>query len=211
MMHSTVPKSWKGWKDVGSDCNWEDYGGKWMKQAPDGTYFFLVFTNMEDACGAECLEGPDPVRYICEVRQVAPAELGEEEITDCLRSCGWEIDTEEMTEEEYQEYIACCAADYGTYAPLHTEASLTHPERVRAAAKREAESLMGDADELESRLSRTVNALGSTAADFRSGDCLAGLGRYCEEIDKTGSAPDPKKNLMLKLYGVVVPGASNGE
>jgi hypothetical protein len=211
MSNSTVPKSWKGWQDVGSDGNWEDYHGKWMKRAPDGTYFFLIFTNMEDACGPECLEGPDPVRYICEVRQVSIKELGTKQISDCMSYISIdEDDLSHMSKEEADHMIACAAVEYGIYAPLHSESGMTHPSRVRAAAKRAAEELMADCEMLESRLSHVVNAIGSTARDFRSGDVMAGLGRYCEQVDRTGEAPDPKKNLMLKLHGIKVPEEANG-
>ena len=45
----------KRWTDIGSDCNWADYGGKWARKAKDGAYYILDFTNMYDACGeGEC-------------------------------------------------------------------------------------------------------------------------------------------------------------
>jgi hypothetical protein len=211
MTNSTVPRSWKGWRDVGSDVNWEDYGGKWMKQAPDGTYFFLIFTNMEDACGRDALEGPDPMRYLCEVRQVALREMDSKQISDCMSYVGMdEDDLSHMTEEETEVAIACAAVDYGVYAPLHSESALTYPERVRAAARRVAEELIADDAALEDRLAQPVNRIGSTAADFRKGDVMAGLGRYCAEVDRTGRAPDATKNLMLKLHGVLVSEESDG-
>ena len=203
MSYSTVPKYWKGWRDVGSDCNWEDYHGLWGRRAPDGTYFFLTFTNMEDACGRDALEGDNPMRYHCDVRQVAPKELDAETVAGIMSSFGWdEEDMTEMTTEEVEWRLATDAAEYGVYAPLHQEGGMSYPARIRAACYREAENLMTDVVRLDDRLNRPVNRIGSTARDLRGGDIMAGLTRYQEAVAAGGEDGDPVKELMCKLHGV---------
>lgn len=200
--YSTVPKSWKGWIDLGSDVNWEDYSGLWGKKAPDGTWFVLVFTNMEDACGDDALHGPEPMRYHCEVRQICPKELSPKQQSDILTYIGMdEEDLLEMTPEMAEQVMVEAASSYGIYAPLCSDHSMARPTWLRAAMKREAEAYMGEPDLLEAALDQPVNRIGSTARDFRAGNIDAGLKRYAAEVQATGEAPDESKNLMLKIQG----------
>lgn len=203
MRYSTVPKYWKGWLDVGSDGNWEDHYGLWGRQAPDGTHFFIRFINMEDACGRNALEGPNPMRYHCEVLQVALRELDAKTISSIVKCCG--LDTDELAKlpsEETELRLATAACEYGCHAPLYEESGMAHPARIRAACYREAESLMSDVVRLDASLNRPVNRLGSTARDFRGGDAMAGLARYQEAVAAGGENGDPVKDLMLKLHGM---------
>jgi hypothetical protein len=202
MNYSTVPKSWKGWVDLGSDMNWEDYHGLWGKKAPDGSWFLLVFTNMEDACGDDALHGPEPMRYLCEVRQVCPKELSTKQQSDILSCIGMDVDDlREMSREQAEMTMVEGASTYGIYAPLCSDHSMARPTWLRSRMRKEAEAYMREPDLLEAALDMPVNQIGSTARDFRAGDIDAGLRRYASDVQATGRAPDERKNLMLKLHG----------
>lgn len=198
----TTPKCWqaKGWRDIRSDMNWEDYGGLWGKRAAEGVWFFVQFENMrEHMSEREMNEGGYPPFY-AQVKQVDLKEVPLKELESAMKSCGPD-DIEEYDEDVHELIHAEACQSYGVYAPLG-EHQGCNPVHVRAAAFRSAEEYMVDDESLESALDRPVNAIGSTARDFRGGNVLAGLERYAAGIAGTGEAPDATKNLMLKLHGV---------
>lgn len=202
MSHETTPKKWqaKGWSDVGSDCNWEDYGGLWGKRAGDGVWFFVRFDNMLEHMGAEEMQASGTEPLCAQVKQVDLNEVPLKELKSAMESCG--PDDIEAIDEEYHELIhAEACQSYGCSAPLD-EFFGTNPVHVRAEAFRAAEYYMQDDLALEDALDKPVNKLGSTARDFRGGNCLAGLERYAAQVQATGAADDATKNLMLKLHGV---------
>ena len=201
-MSSTVPKCWakKGWIDVGSDVSWEDYGGHWGKRAAEGVWFFVKFENMAEHMSESEMKEGGYALYYAQVKQVDLREVPVSEVEAAMKSCGPD-DLSRYDEAEHEMIHATCCADYGTYAPLD-EFQGPRALQVRADAFRCAESYMADADSLDSALDRPVNKIGSTARDFRGGNCLAGLERYTAQIAGSGSAPDATKNLMLKMYGV---------
>ena len=201
---STLPKCWekKGWLDVGSDVSWEDYGGQWGKRASEGVWFFVKFENMlEYMSEGELKQGGHDV-YYAQVKQVDLREVPVSEVESAMKSCGPD-DLERYEVEIHEAIHATACADYGIYAPLD-QFEGKRAAVVRAEAFRAAEEYMVDADSLESALDKPVNKIGSTARDFRMGDCLAGLKRYTDSIAGSGDAPDATKNLMLKMYGVDV-------
>src|SRR5580698_5212639 len=74
----------KGWIDLGSDVNWEDYHGLWGRKARDGSWYVLRFTNLVDAAGKEFEDLP----YECDVKRIDLSELTEAQIKRALDSCG---------------------------------------------------------------------------------------------------------------------------
>lgn len=187
---STMPKAWKGWVDLCSDVNWADYHGMWGKKGPDGAWYVLRFTNMEDACGEREAKEMG-IRYECSVLRVDLRTVPIEKQQTVLESF---VQTDWNAEAREQAIVYGLVAD-GCAAPLTEESAWSHPERVRAAAWRAAEILMNDYDSRERLLDRPVNAIGTTAREFGTGDIMAGLRRYA---DGNGEG-DSKKDLMLRL------------
>ena len=153
----------KGWTDIGSDINWQDYGGRWAKRLRPGAYLVLRFENMEECCGAD--HNPDEL-YIAEVLCVDLREVTESgALTSALRSCGVKLDARPIGEDDeirlVQEHsgdvavaldptnpepFELCLVDacvgYGAYAPLHTESGPNQPINVRGRARAFAEELI---------------------------------------------------------------------
>lgn len=199
----------KGWTELCSDVNWEDYHGMWARRAPDGSWYVIRWTNMEDACGDDA-----PYKYDCEVKRVDLDELPASEIRSALRSCGWELEVTVPGEPDKERQCAVvnehdgdvvaddpkviplvlveCCVQYGLGAPLESFTGSKYAKRIRAEARRYAEQCMRDDALLQERLTRPVNAIGSTAAEYGRGDVNAALQR---------GPFDATKNLMRKLSG----------
>lgn len=58
----------KNWIELCSDANWEDYHGMWCRQAADGSWWVLRWTNMYDAMGERDCKGDGIPQYECQVR-----------------------------------------------------------------------------------------------------------------------------------------------
>ena len=86
---------------------------------------------------------------------------------------------------------------YGFGAAMQEFTSRTYAGRLRADARRYAESLMADEALVQSQPDEPVNKIGSTARDFGRGDSLAGLKRY----QKGQGDQSDTSDLMLKMYG----------
>ena len=169
----------KNWTELGGDVNWEDYGGKWCRKDPrvEGRYYVLDFINMDEACGRDN-EGADT--YLCEVKIVNLAEISAESLKSAYDCCGLDVD-----DPEYQDDMVKveCLVGYGCAAPVHTEGGNSYPMRVRAAARRYAESLMADGALAEAHLDLPVNAIGSTAREYGRGDLDSAMDRNRERLD----------------------------
>lgn len=191
---------WYGWQDLGSDSCWEDHGGRWGYKDPNASaaWYVIRFDNMQECCGSDA-DGMDT--YHADLLRIDLTAVSLAEVKSALDCVGLDLDD---LEPQYHE-IALVEAllSYGVYAPLAEHTDPSYPRRVRAAARRDAEDLMSDAEACEMRMDRQVNALGSTARDFQSGDALAGLRRYVESGD-VGVNPDPKMDLMLRIMGGIL-------
>lgn len=177
--------------------NWEDYGGKWAKADPtySGRYYVIDFTNMEDTCGRDAT-----YKFHCSVRQVDLTQIPKSELVSALESCGYdfyELAREGYTNRHIQWQMVDACHGHGLGAPMQEFTSNTYAGRLRADARRYAESLMADEALVQSQLDKPVNRIGSTARDFGRGDALAGLERYASGEGE----PDPTNDLMLRLYG----------
>lgn len=198
-----------GWRDLGSDVSWDDYGGKWGKLAADGSVFVIDFTNMYDACGEEECKGDGQAQYVCEVKRVNLPELSAEQIATALKSCGMYLEYEgaprvfsdqgdkiaDQREDPatFRYVLAEACVSHGFYEPLDSFSGDVRASNVRANARRSAEALIRDAKALEIKRARPVNKLGSTAAEYGVGDLDSALDR---------GPFDTGKNLMRKLRGL---------
>jgi hypothetical protein len=193
----------KGWTELCSDVNWIDYHGMWTRKARDGSWYVISWTNLLDAGGIEFADTP----YGCEVKRVDLASLPQREIKSALDSYGWKLGAHETSpaiidphsgdivaqgERVNLALVECCVR-YGLGEPLESYQGAKYPARIRAEARRFAESCMKDAALLDARLDRTVNAIGSTAREYGRGDIDAALHR---------GPFDASKNLMRKLHGL---------
>jgi hypothetical protein len=194
--NSTLPKSWEaeGWIDLGSDVNWSDYHGMWGRKAPHepNAWYILRFTNMIDAAGERAAVDMK-IRYECSVFRVDLGALPEAKKQAVLESFSFRESWDEAAEEAA---IVYGLVGDGCASPLHDEQSWNYPDRVRAAAKREADAIMNDYDKRERLLDKPFNAIGTTAREVGQDDLLAGLRRHAQN---PGAEPDPKKDLMLRL------------
>ena len=199
----------KNWIDLCSDVNWEDYYGMWGRKAKDGSWYILRWNNLIDAMG----EREAPCKYQCDVLRVFLPDIASRHFISALESYSYKLiswssdDNGEYTfvvREDHEDKkwnearMIECLVQYGTSSPLESFDGDHYPLRIRAQARRAAESYMKDSDALDKALDRPVNKLGSTARDFGRGDSLAGLRRY-ENNGEHGT--DPEKDLMLKLWG----------
>jgi hypothetical protein len=188
------------WIDVGSDADWATHGGKWARRDPSHTlrFFFLEFTDMAEACGSD--HNPDE-RFVCEVSLVDLSIIPPDKIADAIRSCGPDADWLDSLEPG-RRLLALAAAicDYGIKAPLHTAVGRSHPERVRAAARRAADLLMRNASALGNALDSVVNGIGSTARDFMVGDIDAGLRRAAEEVVSGERQLTAQERILMGIW-----------
>ncbi len=165
------------------DVNWNDYGGKWFRHTTGKQYQVIEFTNMNEACERDN-DGHDP--YVVELSLVDLDVISTEQQKSALRSCGPGDDTE-ITEP----WIALLCYEYGCRAPLESWSGGNAHKMLRAA-RALAHLLAKDSRELAERMDRPVNAIGSTAAEYMTGDMLSGILRGVAE-------GDPKAELMLKI------------
>lgn len=197
--YSTLPKSWKDWIDIGSDVNWEDYGGLWAKRSPEhsyGVWYILQFMNMIDACGEKEAEEIGYV-YKCEVSMVNLTVVDGKTLVDAASEF---LDYPDMDARSKELALVYSLASGGTRAILHTETGKTNPSKVRRLAYLEAERLMRDDSRREEKLDQPYNAIGTTNREVMGGDILAGLRRSAEDV-MLGKSVDPKASLMLRMYG----------
>jgi len=84
---------------------------------------------------------------------------------------------------------------------MGSEAGESYPERVRAAARRAADEMMEDKCATSAALSRRVNKLGATAADFGRGDPLAALRGKADAVLRGEEVSlDPAERIILQMY-----------
>ena len=210
------PKGLRGWTELCSDYSWEDYHGMWARKCKaTGAWYVLKWTNLYDAMGErDCLRDGIP-QYECEVKHLDLSAIPESEKTSALRSCGYRFNVETgAIEDEHNGSVVApaehadlalveCLVQYGLGAPLECFTGNVRPSNVRANARRFAEDLMRDAtrEKLRSRLSRPVNALGSTAFEYGIGDFKSAMERAAQPSVRVMRQSD-----MLKCaFAIMVP------
>ena len=176
------------WTTMIGDVCWEDHGGSWGHKLRDGVWLVLRFENKSDW-------GDGAKGYYCDVLQVDLNTLPEDELKSALQCCGFEFDQEgnvlnehdgetisERGSEHYEIVLVECCMSYGCYAPLDSTEGDSYPLRVRAEARRIADSYFEDQYALNERLNRPVNAIGSTALEFGRGDIQSAMDRAREPV-----------------------------
>jgi hypothetical protein len=186
----------RNWIELCSDVNWVDYHGMWARKAKDGSWYVLRWTNLVDAGGEEFADTP----YECDVKRI---DLSDVDPSSALNSCGYEIEGDTIVNEYDGSIVAdgkhvelClveCCISYGLGAPLESFTGSKYPERIRATARRYAETMMKDRPGLAKRLARPVNAIGSTADEYGRGDIDSALHR---------GPFDTAKSIMRKMHGI---------
>ena len=178
------------------DMNALDYGGKWIRAVagpglPRGrdasvlAFQVIELTNMDDACGRD---NDGCHKYVVEVSEVDLAHISGKTIASALQSCG-----DEFTEEAPPTplYLAEACYSYGARAPLESFEGNNAGAMLRKA-RRAADSMRGEVAPHARAMARTVNALGSTAAEVMAGDFDSALARGVE-------AGNPAALLMQKM------------
>lgn len=179
----------KCWRFSG-DVSWSDYGGKWLRHAGARTYHVIEFLNWEDACGSD----DAGARYNCSLSLVDLDALDERTIASAKSFCDFDSWADRFSEQDQDLALAECCFDYGAKAPLWDENGNNAHALVRQA-RAESARLRADAGAMADRMSRPVNKLGSTAAEFMRGDLDAAMARGVY-------AGDAGARLMAKMHGI---------
>ncbi len=203
----------RGWTLLTGDVNWAEYGATWARKGPDGAWYAVAFTNMEEALGEREFKSSGLDRYEAVVKRVHLTENAGQ-ITSALECCGWSLrrtvdDDEQDTVEIVNDYdgdvvanasddsrafelvLVECLIGHGSGAPMGEETGNGYPLRVRKAGMRLAESYMRDETARETALDRPVNRIGSTAREYGTGDIWSAMRR---------NADDPVVAILRKCY-----------
>ena len=167
------------------DVNYLDYGATWMRHAGKMEYHFIVLINWED-CVGEREAKEIGQKYCIDLRVVDLAQIGEIEKARALESCG-------QLHEDRREWIAYACLEYGLHAPI-ASVNTSNFRETFAALARQSREISRDKNARRRALSKKVNALGSTAAEFMRGDLNKALVRGI-------IAEDPKALLCAKIAG----------
>lgn len=171
-MKNTDPKSTIKFSFLTGDCNWLDYGGKWVsKKLNNGEFDYwlvLEFTNMDDACGRDN-EGQS--KYNVCLSAVSPSEAGNEKMHSAFACMGME---EEHDAQKNPLVQVEALHSYGIYAPLWQKDGNNAHKLLREARKQAfiSEGLFGF------YMDGPKNRIGSTGWDCIKGNITAGLSRH---------------------------------
>jgi hypothetical protein len=183
----------QGFKVLSGDVDYLSYGGKWYRVVP-GTnelrYHIIELINWEDAVGSDADGGPT---YNVDLSEVDLGALSAESMRSAMECCGVDRDyLEDLDPGQAELMIAECCHSYGCKAPLWS-ADGNDARKLLAEAKQESRAL-DDPDAHDRAMNRTVNAIGSTAAEYMTGDIWSALRRAKED-------PTPSQAIILKMYG----------
>lgn len=161
------------------------YGGKNFRQSGNRQFQFIELINMDDACGRDN-DGAGQPKYNVSLRLVDLNVIPVATQVHAVKCCDLEgAENSDLT-------IAEACDSYGCHAPLG-EWGGNNARQLLRLARREANRLL-DSGTLESRLDRSVNAIGSSAREFMAGDFTSAVQRGCESGDATA-------RLMAKMRG----------
>jgi hypothetical protein len=191
-------------KFLTGDVNYTDHGGKWCRHVGGRRYHVIELMNWAETVG-EREAAEIGAKYNVSLREVDLTDLGDKPIRDALRSCGWEFAPENgdiecehngstvcgRWEAHFDLVIVEACHGQGSAAPIWDENGNSWRKLIRAAMR---ESRALDNPEAHERaMSRPVNAIGSTAAEYARGDLVSPLKRG-------EAAGDPKASLIAKMY-----------
>jgi hypothetical protein len=149
------------------DVNRSEYGGTDMRHVGARRFQFVELINMEEH-GARETKG-DP-KYVVELSLVDLDAISPETIASAVRSCGSDEDaTSDVA-------IAEMCKSYGAAAPLDSYSGNNWHKLMREA-RRDAQTYARDSAALDEKMSRPVNAIGSTAAEYMRGDLDSAITR----------------------------------
>ena len=174
----TKPSKWVRTMDFGSGRVLD------FRKVGPRAFQYLEIIDMNDACGRDN-EGHD--KYVCELKLVDLSIMSEKQMKDVRQSCGWD------EAPDTDESLAEMAQSYGASAPLYSCSGNSWGKLLREARK-EANNLL-DPDALDEALDRPVNALGSTAREYASGDFDSALTRGVHSGDQNA-------RIMAKMHGI---------
>lgn len=175
--------------------------------AGSGVWIFLEIMDLADAMGRDAIGG---ARWSASVAVVDLPSVSPDTLASAIRSCGWFDDMDET--EITPIMLAETLHSYGAKSPMWDGGSGIVNERnqydspgeehrpfrdIRAAARREAESLL-DSKRRDTVLdTRIVNKLGQTAREYANG--ADGMWAALRRIQADPNAR-PEQRLILKVY-----------
>lgn len=152
-----------------------DGDGLWMREMAPRLFVGVRFTDMDEHIN-DWEKGDEYTRYDATVSLVDLDAIGDENIASARDCCG--PDDQAPSPRE----LAYCCIQYGCHAPLHT-ATGGDLRKVLREARREAIEMMRDSETLSTALGKSVNAIGSTAAEFMIGDMDSAMSRGLAQGD----------------------------
>lgn len=183
---------------LSGDLNWQDYGGKWIRQVGEHRYHVIELTNMPDACGKDatytydvCLSEIDLDALSTEAKQSALSSWGIETNAGLYQrdDSVWSP----VDDYEPERALVEMLHSYGAKAPLWQDGGNAYAPLL-AAARRESRALDEPAAHAKA-MQRRVNRLGSTAQEFMRGDLQSALLRGLAEGSK-------EARLIGKMHGL---------
>jgi len=173
------------WVDLGCDANWQDHGGVWGRPVAgsnDLKWWIISFESTRE-WGDGPVEGGKYNGELSEVDLTGPADQRK----GALSYIGADDRDEPVSEAE----LAYALHAYGAKAPIDSEQG-NAVWKIVDSLRKLARDLEQDEQRYERLMDRPVNAIGSTAREFQSGDIQSAILRGVSE-------GDPKAELMLRL------------
>ena len=171
-----------GWTDIGSDVNWEDYGGKWARKGPAGDWYVVLFENNHDRWGDDTCIEEGIAEYLCEVRYCDFPETDTESRVGALQYVGldeyivrfdldnsWRYQGLKVSPAVPEVQLVEAVISYGVWGVLTSFSSNTAPVGLRKKALRYAREMMRDDDQRDAALDQRANGFGNTVRDFARG------------------------------------------
>jgi hypothetical protein len=171
-----------GWTELCADVNWQDYGGKWARKGPEGSWYVVAFENLYDRWGEkECLDA-NAVQFLCEVRYCDLPEVDGESVVGALQYVGldeyivrfdvdnsWRYQGRKASAELPELHLLDAVISYGISGVLTSFSSNTAAVGTRRKALQYVKEIMRYTNTLDSALDQTANACGNTVRDFSRG------------------------------------------
>lgn len=167
---------------------YEDYSGVYYRKLSEGLYHFISYYDLDYELGSDNEGRP---KYSVSLVEVDLHAIPRAHIDEALNSCGREYRDNQMTPEE--EVAEACQS-YGAHAPLWEDSSNNLSKLLREA-KRQSRLVGDNKEERYERLSRPVNAIGSSALEYMQGNLVSPIVRGIRSGDKETA-------LVGKMYGI---------
>jgi len=164
---------------------YDDYDSLYQRRFARRVYHFIDVTDLEYNCGPDEFDA----KYDVSLSEVDLDSIPRKTLDSALDSMGMEYRDRQMATDAA---LAEACNGYGAKALLWQGGGNNRQKLIREA-KRESR-LLEDPRERDERLSRPVNALGSSALEMMQGDINSALIRGVKQND-------PTANLMAKLSG----------